>query len=452
MADKRPAEDDKNGHEGNGANGDGPDVKKAKPSVPSGTLLFAGATDWEDVGRKGGNLTRSNNTFYKPKRLAALKDVNIVSVSSGPTSVHMFAVADDGGVYGWGRNEKGQLGVGDTKDRKCPTLIKEISGHKIVRVATGKNHSLFLTDEGKVLACGDNKCGQSVGGPSVPMAKVPVLVAHEGPPIVRIACGADFSVMVDVAGGVFTWGMPEHGQLGNGSDGGSLERAGKMTFHMEYVPQKVMMFVEKDPKAKQATPVTGVVIKEVTCGANHTVAIDERNRAFSWGFGGYGRLGHSETKDESVPRLIKFLDGPRRGIRKIVAGGCFNIALSEIPGTCYMWGQYTSNKEANMYPKPIADLSGWDVRAMACSGKGWMVCADDTVIGAIPSPCYGELALGENKKASAAPVEIKTLDKVYCLDVGMGVSHSIFVARNETEADKKAIESYDVLDQSDLDK
>ena len=56
-----------------------------------------------------------------------------------------------------------------------------------------------------------------------------------------------------------------------------------------------------------------------------------------------------------------------------------------------MWGQYTSNKEANMYPKPIADLSGWDVRAMACSGKGWMVCADDTVIGAIPSPCYGEL-------------------------------------------------------------
>ena len=60
--------------------------------------------------------------------------------------------------------------------------------------------------------------------------------------------------------------------------------------------------------------------------------------------------------------------------------------------------------------------------------------------------------MGENKKASAAPVEIKTLDKVYCLDVGMGVSHSIFVARNETEADKKAIESYDVLDQSDLDK
>jgi alpha-tubulin suppressor-like RCC1 family protein len=46
-----------------------------------------------------------------------------------------------------------------------------------------------------------------------------------------------------------------------------------------------------------------------------------RFQAFSWGFGGYGRLGHSETGNELVPRLIKFLDGPRRGIRSVVAGG-----------------------------------------------------------------------------------------------------------------------------------
>ena len=119
--------------------------------------------------------------------------------------------------------------------------------------------------------------------------------------------------------------------------------------------------------------------------------LDERNRAFSWGFGGYGRLGHSQTGDEQVPRLIKFLDGPRRGIKKIVAGGQFNLALSECPGTCYMWGQYTTSKEANMYPKPIGDLSGWNIRSIACSGKGWMVAADDSVIGCAPSPCFGEL-------------------------------------------------------------
>ena len=110
-------------------------------------MLFSGATDWEDVGRKTTALPRSANTIWKPKRLAALKDVNVVAVSSGSSSVHMFAVTEDGEVYGWGRNEKGQLGLGDTKDRKCPTKIKDINGYKVVKAATGKNHSLFLTGE-----------------------------------------------------------------------------------------------------------------------------------------------------------------------------------------------------------------------------------------------------------------------------------------------------------------
>ena len=114
-------------------------------NVPTGIVLFSGATDWEDVGRKNANLSRSSNTVWKPKRLAALKDVNVVAVSSGPSSVHIFAVTDEGAVYGWGRNEKGRLGLGDTKDRKCPTLLKDISGYKIVKVAVGKNHTLFLT-------------------------------------------------------------------------------------------------------------------------------------------------------------------------------------------------------------------------------------------------------------------------------------------------------------------
>jgi hypothetical protein len=38
-------------------------------------------------------------------------------------------------------------------------------------------------------------------------------------------------------------------------------------------------------------------------------------QAYSWGFGGYGRLGHAETGDELVPRIIKFLDQKNRGIR-----------------------------------------------------------------------------------------------------------------------------------------
>lgn len=123
-----------------------------------------------------------------------------------------------------------------------------------------------------------------------------------------------------------------------------------------------------------------------------------------------------------------------------------------MPGTVYMWGQYVSNKEANMYPKPIHDLSGWAIRSIACNNKSWMIAADESVIGCCPSPCYGELGMGDMKKSSANPVEVTKLDGVHILACGMGISHSVFIARNETEEDKKAIEKFKILDQSDQDK
>lgn len=447
MADKRSAEDDTNGSTA----GDSVDAKKAKTSIPSGTLLFSGATDWDDVGRKTNFLPRSPNTIWLPHKIKALEDVQIEGLSSGCTAVHQFAISSEGKVYAFGRNENGQLGVDDLKDRKCPVLVTELSGHRVVAAATGRKHSLFLTDKGQILACGDNAMGQcGIKGKNT--YKTPQLVTYDGPPAVKIACGAEFSGMVDVAGDVWMWGHPQNGQCGNNTDGKFIEKANKESFDFVVTPYKVSLFVEKDPRSKAVTPIRSVKATQISCGQNHTVIIDDKFRAFSWGFGGYGRLGHSETSNELVPRLIKFLDGPKRGIRKIVCGGQFNLAISEIPGTVYMWGQYHSTKEANMYPKPIMDLAGWNVRSIACNPKGWMIAADDSVIGQAMSPCFGELAMGENKKSSANPVEITKLDSVFIHEVGMGVSHSVFIARNDTEEDKKALEKFRVLDQSDMDK
>ena len=80
-------------------------------------------------------------------------------------------------------------------------------------------------------------------------------------------------MIVDSNGGVWSWGHPEYGQLGHGTDGGFLEKAGKTTFHFVYSPEKIHSWVEKDPKSKGSTPCPGVVIKEISCGSNHTVVI-----------------------------------------------------------------------------------------------------------------------------------------------------------------------------------
>ena len=66
--------------------------------------------------------------------------------------------------------------------------------------------------------------------------------------------------------------------MGQNSDGNYLEKAGKVMFHYVFEPAKVVMYIEKDPKSKQVSPVPGVTIKEISCGSNHTIAIDDKFR------------------------------------------------------------------------------------------------------------------------------------------------------------------------------
>jgi len=82
-----------------------------------------------------------------------------------------------------------------------------------------------------------------------------------------------------------------------------LEKAGKITYNCELSPRRVTTFVEKNRGI--STSVKDVVISDVKCGTNHCVAFDTKGRVYTWGFAGYGRLGHSETKDEMVPRQVK---------------------------------------------------------------------------------------------------------------------------------------------------
>jgi alpha-tubulin suppressor-like RCC1 family protein len=83
---------------------------------------------------------------------------------------------------------------------------------------------------------------------------------------------------------------------GHNTDGKFLERAGKVTYSCEYAARKITTYVEKTRNA--STGVKDVVIADIKCGINHTVAVDTKGRVYTWGFAGYGRLGHSETKDE----------------------------------------------------------------------------------------------------------------------------------------------------------
>ena len=69
-------------------------------------------------------------------------------------------------VYAWGRNEEGQLGLGDTTTRRTPTIVDALWALPVQQLAAGDRHSAALTSNGFLFTWGANDCGQ-LGLPTV---------------------------------------------------------------------------------------------------------------------------------------------------------------------------------------------------------------------------------------------------------------------------------------------
>lgn len=419
---------------------------KIEAPMLNGEVLFCGASNWDLVGRKAlpkGMKNVGGPNLWGPNRISGMKGVKIRSVISGCCAAHCVAISTDGKVYVWGRNETGQLGLGNTDRVDVPKVVDAFEGQNIVDAACGRRHTLFLTENGKVYACGDNKMGQLGLGNQSEQVLLPTQVRYKGPPIRRVSCGGEFSIISDINGNVYSFGCPEYGQLGHNTDGKYFVKSNKIEFHCECVPRVITVFLEKQ-RDNQVTPITDVDVREISCGSNHVLIVDSKKRIFTWGFGGYGRLGHSEQKDEMVPRLLKFFDGPNRGALMIGAGSSYSLAVSE-HGALYFWGQTKTSGDATMYPKLVQDLSGWKIRSIGTSFKSIVIAADESVVSWGPSPCFGELGYGETGiKSSTIPKEVKPLEGIYVHQVSCGYSHTLFIARCDTDEEKAALEKLPV--------
>lgn len=68
---------------------------------------------------------------------------------------------DSGDVYSWGKGSQGALGHSQLQDCFRPEKILFTEGceHKITKVDSGMNHTVFIDVRGSVLVCGSNECG-----------------------------------------------------------------------------------------------------------------------------------------------------------------------------------------------------------------------------------------------------------------------------------------------------
>lgn len=146
-----------------------------------GRLLICGGTNWDLIGRKelpksaAKNAAQTNGrNLWGPHVLA---DFRVKEVVSSCCACHSVAITADGKVLTWGRNDKGQLGLGDLLTRSTPTHVQSLDGLNVVSAACGKGHTLFLTDKGVVYSVGENKMGQLGHGNQVANVLIPQKVS-----------------------------------------------------------------------------------------------------------------------------------------------------------------------------------------------------------------------------------------------------------------------------------
>lgn len=147
----------------------------------------------------------------------------IVEVAGGLG--HSLALDENGDVWAWGRNDRGQLGDGTLIGRAIPVRVAGLP-RPAVAIAAGQDHSLALLDDGTMAAWGENRVRQAqpfrnfVEDQNFLLAPE-VVVDDSGDPLTgleAIAAGDRHSVGLRSDGSVIAWGSNGRGALGNGSE------------------------------------------------------------------------------------------------------------------------------------------------------------------------------------------------------------------------------------------
>ncbi|MDY6821828.1 MAG: hypothetical protein SVN78_09440 [Deferribacterota bacterium] len=141
-----------------------------------------------------------------------VEELQIVDISAGGD--HALTLMEDGSLWAWGRNDKGQLGRGNvSKYSNIPMRVEFPDNTTIVQISAGQDHSLALDSDGSLWAWGDNSYGQ-IGIPNLDReyCTLPVKV-KDLPKVKEISAGFFHNLVITEDNRIYGWGSNYYGQL-----------------------------------------------------------------------------------------------------------------------------------------------------------------------------------------------------------------------------------------------
>ncbi|HSY80453.1 MAG TPA: Ig-like domain-containing protein [Gemmatimonadaceae bacterium] len=263
--------------------------------IATGSAFACGLTTggtvfcWGDntYGEHGIGTTNSGSYLPTYVPVPTTTGQSVTDVVAG--QYHVCALITGGKAYCWGKNDRGQLGIGSTTSPiTSPTAITTTT---FSQISAGGMHTCGIESGGaqNYVACwGDNTSGQ-IGNGSVDAT------AHTTPVIngnsyAYVSAGYNHTCVLTstTSGSILCWGDNTSGELG---DGHTL--AGGTGFAVSVTLGAL-------------APVNA---KAISAGYQTTCAIDVNGGVWCWGYNNYGELGlgTASTIPDSVPAQIPSL-------------------------------------------------------------------------------------------------------------------------------------------------
>ncbi|MTI55396.1 S-layer homology domain-containing protein [Geosporobacter ferrireducens] len=270
---------------------------------------------------------------------------------------HSLGLKGDGTVWAWGNNENGRLGDGTTANSNTPVQVSNLTD--VIAVAAGNGHSIALKADGTVWSWGKNDKGQLGDGTTV-QKSTPVQVTSLTN-VIAITAGHTHTLALKADGTLWAWGENGSGRLGDNS---TSQRS---------TPVQVRKGVTDSSDAF----LQGVVA--IAAGKEHSVALREDGRVYTWGKGENGMLGNGSSSGSNTPVQVNNLTD----VIAISAQGEHTMALKS-NGTLWAWGkndkgQLGDNTTTNR-TSPVQVSGVTDIRKIAAGNNFSVVLkADGTV-------------------------------------------------------------------------
>jgi len=209
-------------------------------SAQDGALFVFGCNSWSQLGI---DCKTSVQTVPIVVPAESFGGCTPVFVDAGDE--FSMVVTSDGSLYGCGMNNNYQLGLGDhmlVKRMRHVGDAGKFHGQRVRSVRCGSEHSIILTDDNTLWACGlstDPLCGISVN-PVACYVKVPTRIPHarfHGNDVIVFSAGVSHSAAITSKGELYTWG-----------EGVSYPRSYKFNFsglglnnsHIQWLPRKLL--------------------------------------------------------------------------------------------------------------------------------------------------------------------------------------------------------------------